>query len=456
MAANRHPGSRGGSDGPTDEDMAVLQRRIDNLRSLEGAAWCELTIDGRCPPGRLWHSLATIGNKESICMFGGVDARSGRMLDDTWLLELPLTPDSAARWRQLKPRGARPPPRAHHDACVVEGRWLVVHGGLLENGCRNDDTWRLDLVNDEPVWEELGSMTRTPRPRARYHHTMTTTSSGKVVLFGGHDYARMALDDAWVLDVCGNQKAAAIRWHRVAESFLRPEGRAYHAAVMVGDNLLVCGGELHDRSCSDDLWMLDVPKEMWHRVQVFDTGGKDVANILGAGGRMRHMACCLDKDRGIVAVCGGQGRSMRNARPVDCLLLQLTQDGSHGFRCDLMNQPYMPSLAQQRSPYRARRDAAMYKLPSGHLVLFGGNDGSFVDEFGDGYHQHGCDEVLVAETAGVAVGNVGGWHCVSRSAPKATAFGRAVAMVERRNQVVVVDHVEQDTLVARACVLSLG
>lgn len=431
--------------------MSALRRRISSLQARETASWREVPTEGPAPAARLWHSLTPLGEGgRLLCLFGGVAAATGGVLDDAWLLEMPATPDQPGRWTQLRPRGRLPPGRAHHDAVVVQGRWLVVHGGLLDNGCRYHDTWRLDVTSAEPMWEQLGS-DDMPRPAPRYHHSLVATRSGNLVLFGGHDFARRPLGDAWVLDpVCKYGDPAEMHWWPLLAPF-QPKPRAYHAAVVAGDWMLVLGGELQDGSSDGAIWALDLHEEAWHQLQSESTGG-DAGSVkepspLGEHGRMRHTVCCLDEDTGAVAVCGGHGRTMQDEPgPVDCTVFWLepstADDASRsGTSCRIRFEVGSagPEPSADVGPFRPRRDATLLRLPSGHLALFGGNDGTEADPFGDGYHQRGCAETLVADAVGMAAGGQGEWHVASRGAPEVTAPGCAAAALAATAEVVVVD-----------------
>lgn len=424
-------GAAGGGAGDGEVPWEALQRRIAALQAVEVAAWHEAEVDGPVPSARLWPSLTPLeGGSARLFMFGGINASTGRMLNDAWLLELPSPQREKAIWRRLDVFGDLPPGRAHHDAVLVQGRFIVVHGGLLGNGCRSDDTWRLDLESAILQWLPLGITIDTPdRPIPRYHHTLLASASGKVVLFGGHDYARQALDDVWVIDAGDTTLDPwSVGWRELEGLGPGPSPRAYHAAVMLGSWMLVSGGELQGGSSCSEIWVLDVDGEAWRRV------GKDLAQ----GGRMRHAMCCVEADtesaRGVVALCGGHGREVPDARPLEVALLRL-EDGGQGS-----NIPCVEIQAPPRHPETSqtlRREAVLLSLDSGHVVLFGGNDGELVDGFGDGYHQCGFSETLVADAP---KGSVGGWRRITAGPLRALAQGSAVAALSKSGQVIVVDH----------------
>merc|ERR1712008_499915 len=208
---------------------------------------------------------------------------------------------------------------------------------------------------------------------------------------------------------------------------------------------IVSGGELQDRSSSNELWALDTARVAWHRVRVVNSRGDEIHHALGPMGCMRHMSCCVDAAKGLVAICGGHGQSPSDALPLDCTLLRLYQPGE-GFACNVVKWPVdsqpEASGGSIGTASRLRRDAALFHLPSGHLALFGGNNGELTVRFGDGYHQCSCEQVLVADTVGKAVGDVGSWRPASKGAPADTVFPNAVAMLRSSSRLVVMDNLE--------------
>eukprot|EP00419_Tripos_fusus_P004829 CAMPEP_0172686006 /NCGR_PEP_ID=MMETSP1074-20121228/20625_1 /TAXON_ID=2916 /ORGANISM="Ceratium fusus, Strain PA161109" /LENGTH=480 /DNA_ID=CAMNT_0013505251 /DNA_START=168 /DNA_END=1610 /DNA_ORIENTATION=+ len=435
-------------DGISERDLDILRQRIGRLNLIEDAAWCEAKVTGPRPSARVWHTVNEVGGKDQLLMFGGADPYEERLFNELWMLNVPQS--GQASWQLVKTHGDMPAPRAHHDAFVLSSRWFVVHGGLLENGCRSSDTWRIDLNSAEPRWEELGKNPVIPRPTPRYHHSLVATESGKLILFGGHNYARTALNDAWILDANGRDAALAF-WKELFWTEELPAPRAYHSATMVGEYMLISGGELKDRSSSNELWALDTARLAWHRVPVVNSRGDEIHHALGYRGCMRHMSCCVDVQKGLVAICGGHDQSASNALPLDCTLLQFYQKkqakSGESFACRVVKWPVdsqqEASGGSSGTASRLLRDAALFHLPSGHLALLGGNDGELTDAFGDGYHQFGCKEVQVADTAGKAVGHVGSWRPVFKGAPADTSCGSAVAMLGSSSRLVVIDYLEE-------------
>lgn len=419
-------------------DLTTLRRRIAGLQALDEAAWREIPSTGGAPLARRWHSLTPVGDGTSrLCLFGGRCALNGRMLADTWLLEIPEDVKGSASWTKLETLGLQPPGRSHHDAAVVDGRWLIVHGGLRDEGHRSNDTWRLDLMSSMPTWERIGEPF-SPSPDPRYHHTFVATESGKLVVFGGHDWRRAPLSDAWVLDASGALDVNEMEW-RCIEADSKPESRAYHSAVAMGQWMIVCGGELLSGDADATIWALNVERESWSRVEAEFAGG----------GRMRHAACRLNGgpgSEGVLAICGGHGASPAVSKASRCLSLRvkmaggLDSPGQASLVCEQIHSQqegdeelYVTSLGS------CRRDAVLFSLSSGHLVLFGGNDGALVDQFGDGFHQNGCDATLVADAANGGAAGVGAWRAITKGALDSTDLGCAVAANAEASEVVVAD-----------------
>eukprot|EP00873_Tetraselmis_striata_P015655 jgi/Tetstr1/435919/TSEL_024805.t1 len=73
-------------------------------------------------------------------------------------------------------------------------------------------------------------------------------------------------------------------------------------------------------------------------------------------------------------------------------------------------------LGRSLDAFLPRRDALCAALPSGHVVLFGGNDGTTSDAFGDGWHEYGFEDCLVMDPSAAVA------HCqASPSAPRGAA-----------------------------------
>ena len=104
---------------------------------MRRATWVQIQPDGTAPPARKMHALGLLpaapGRPAAAIVFGG--ERDSGLLDDLWLLQLPKAggaggadgqpeqqaggADGAARWLQLRMKGA-PAPRFGH---ALVGAW---------------------------------------------------------------------------------------------------------------------------------------------------------------------------------------------------------------------------------------------------------------------------------------------------------------------------------------------
>jgi len=244
------------------------------LRTLDGAHWQEEASSPGGPPAREGHSLGSLPGGQLV-LFGGrppsrspAGAGGGPWFSDLWLHE-PTASDSAeGGWHRVSCRGEVPQPRAAHDAhVIVDGSGaacLVVHGGLVRQGYRVNDTWRVALPGETdpcggwaPTWEELSANEDAPRPVPRFHH-VTCTVGGLFVVFGGHNYARRERRDAWALPAGLDTPAAAASWQRVAEGGDQPAPRAYPSLTPPGPRgpLVLFGGSDSIGHRQRDIWLL--------------------------------------------------------------------------------------------------------------------------------------------------------------------------------------------------------
>eukprot|EP00961_Rhodomonas_salina_P114973 1547090-Rhodomonas_salina.1 len=92
------------------------------------------------------------------------------------------------------PDKLRPPARCYHAACVINDRWMVIHGGWsgVKLLCC---TWIFDLLNSK--WQRTASPHGGLIPSGRYGHTLTYVPERKeILLLGGLDQQKKACKDA--------------------------------------------------------------------------------------------------------------------------------------------------------------------------------------------------------------------------------------------------------------------
>ena len=174
----------------------ILQGEGDNSVSISDAAsqntgltWTEPIVcahseeDG-VPDARDEH--IAVSWRGMLVIFGGGNPHTDQDFDDTWILDVSVPVGGSMRqllatWRKLGYRdGVRPPALSSHTGSLV-GDSLYVFGGCIPYHCYND-IWKLDLSAPEPRWEEL-HVTGTPPP-PRVSHAAVVLGD-RIVFCGG-------------------------------------------------------------------------------------------------------------------------------------------------------------------------------------------------------------------------------------------------------------------------------
>ncbi|KAL6137278.1 hypothetical protein ACLB2K_062570 [Fragaria x ananassa] len=215
-------------------------------------------INSGSPSGRFGHTCSVID--DCLVLFGGINDNGSRQ-NDTWVGQVACheTLGITLSWRLLVVGDIAPPQRGAHAACCIEGRKMVIHGGIGLFGVRLSDTWVLELSENfrTGTWCEIVTQ---PSPAARSGHTLTCLGGTRTVLFGGRGLGYDVLHDLWLLDICEGQP----QWLQVLYELQNIPGgvslpRVGHSATLIlGGCLLICGGEDSYRHRKNDFWVLDI------------------------------------------------------------------------------------------------------------------------------------------------------------------------------------------------------
>ncbi|CAG7817931.1 unnamed protein product [Allacma fusca] len=179
---------------------------------------------------------------------------------------------------------------------VVDGKRILVFGGMIEYGRYSNDLYELQVSRWE--WKKLKPKhCRTSlesEPRARLGHSFTLVNN-IAYLFGGLANARddpknnvpLYLDDLWTLELRPN---GSVAWDKPQAQGLSPSPRESHSAVAYVDKdgsrprIIIYGGMSGCRL--GDLWILRLDTMAWER---------PVANGLAPLPRSLHTANIIGK-----------------------------------------------------------------------------------------------------------------------------------------------------------------
>jgi N-acetylneuraminic acid mutarotase len=210
---------------------------------------------GAGPEARYVPVFTTLG--DGIVLFGGYteDARGGRKLADTWLL------DPSDGWTALDD-GPGPPARYGAMAAATE-RGVTLFGGFSDRDL--DDAWLLD---EEGRWHELTA--GAPRPAARYYGAVAARGD-ELLVFGGRSRAhpKENHNDLWTLDIVTQSwrmRTPDREPHRYDAGARYPGYHAKSATAVIDGSLYLWAGEGLVGHVSD-LWRLELSTLEWELLQ---------------------------------------------------------------------------------------------------------------------------------------------------------------------------------------------
>lgn len=246
-------------------------------------AWKRMHVADAAPQpvGRWGHTLRELGPSHLV-LFGGCTPDGP--LNDLFTLDLDCMPPT---WRALpfQPQPS-PQPRSWHGACTVNGQELIIFGGCSAAGRLLSDTWRINLTDASPHWEELSVGWAPP---ARLGLSLVATERSRLFAFGGLASAgpvRLRSQDAFAMDLSSAQPT----WSYVSGSQL-PSGASAAGTpppprleqvvgTIIGGRVLVFGGSVGGGGATPASWepyVMSPNSELptWRRLQVRGEGPRD-------------------------------------------------------------------------------------------------------------------------------------------------------------------------------------
>ena len=216
------------------------------------SSWRTVSQSKPWPAARYGHAMCAVETR--IFLFGGV-LSNGMNSNELWVYDIP-----ADSWTMVSTSSdVQPPALSGHTLTAVDDKWLYVIGGRTSYGEFVSDVHVAGILTDvaDVSWQRVSSRGgREAHHRLTGHSTVYHNESRSLLVFGGFspESARFPRRSSQLLSYHVDVK----RWLSLSYDLSLPSvprERAYHTAVIVGNYMLVHGGQVHihhdDETCYD-------------------------------------------------------------------------------------------------------------------------------------------------------------------------------------------------------------
>ncbi|XP_074786402.1 multiple epidermal growth factor-like domains protein 8, partial [Athene noctua] len=280
------------------------------------------------------HSHVAVCWRDALVLSGG-ELAGGALARDVWVFD-----PFRGGWRELHPQnGTRPPGLAGHAAALVDD-WLYIFGGRTAEDVFSSQLFRFHL--ETWGWEQVVPWGGKP-PAAAGHSMVFHPPSRTLLVYGGHrpSTARFSMrvnaTDLFHVDLR--------HWTtlRARDGARGPRERAFHTATIVGDYMVVYGGNVHihyheEKCYEDEIFFYHLGCHQWVPSAELAHGLPHDQGSRGSPGQGRyaHVAGVL---RGsVLLVAGGFSGAPRGdllAYKVPAFVFQVPAQNYHLDYCSL-------------------------------------------------------------------------------------------------------------------------
>jgi N-acetylneuraminic acid mutarotase len=217
-------------------------------------SWSTLAVSSEGAHPGLAHCAGAYVEGHGLVLTGGWNGKA--RTNATSVLSL-----DTGKWQTVTTVGDRPPPLSFHS-CVAVSKKIVVFGGNSAEG-QSSESFVLDTTSWS--WSTVPSSLGAPAKRSS--HTATIVHDYLMVVIGGRGQSEttQALGDVAVFDTSSGHWVIGTR----VEGQLPP--RYGHAAVAVGNQIVVFGGVGDQGQLLNDVWILNCEKPQtlsWSRAVI--------------------------------------------------------------------------------------------------------------------------------------------------------------------------------------------
>ncbi|XP_074874861.1 multiple epidermal growth factor-like domains protein 8 [Buteo buteo] len=280
------------------------------------------------------HSHVAVCWRDALVLSGG-ELAGGALAHDVWVFD-----PFRGGWRELQPQnGTRPPGLAGHAAALVDD-WLYIFGGRTAEDVFSSQLFRFHL--ETWGWERVVPWGGKP-PAAAGHSMVFHPPSRTLLVYGGHrpSTARFSMrvntTDLFHVDLR--------HWTtlRARDGARGPRERAFHTATVIGDYMVVYGGNVHihyheEKCYEDEIFFYHLGCHQWVPSAELAHGLPHDQGSRGSPGQGRyaHVAGVL---RGsVLLVAGGFSGAPRGdllAYKVPAFVFQVPAQNYHLDYCSL-------------------------------------------------------------------------------------------------------------------------
>ncbi|NP_001346536.1 acyl-CoA-binding domain-containing protein 6 isoform X3 [Zea mays] len=234
------------------QDKEVSMEQLCSISTYD--QWTPLSVSGQLPKPRYKHGAVVIQQK--MYVFGG--NHNGRYLGDIQVLDF-----KTLSWSKLEAKSQAEPSESAgavpFSACA--GHSVIQWGNkiLCLAGHTREPAESLSVKEFDPqtcTWSTLRTYGRSPSSRGGQSVTLVGDT---LVVFGGEGHGRSLLNDLHILDL------ETMTWDEFETTGTPPSPRSEHAAACFAERyLLIFGGGSHS-TCFSDLHLLDTQTMEWSR-----------------------------------------------------------------------------------------------------------------------------------------------------------------------------------------------
>jgi hypothetical protein len=238
--------------------------------------WVSIDSDDSIPP-RNGHTTTALGGQ--MYVFGGWDAT--QYFGDLWWFDTSVLYQGGRFTQWYQSSAAGPSPRDGHSM-VAYGGMLVLFGGFYHNvssgsyvdcskptdGCAwYNDLWTYTVATNK--WTKL-SISGAPSPRQGHSAVVI---GDRMIIFGGQNSKQQTLNDLYSYSLSRRV------WTKLEPSGVSPMPRMSQSAAVVGSTMLVYGGAVYNGGPGlTDLWTFTLNVEQRYD----DNGDVDLYGVTGA------------------------------------------------------------------------------------------------------------------------------------------------------------------------------